>query len=120
MCGGGAIPTPQPTPQPSSSQPRYAVCTSGHGWLTEMEGLKETNGGSDNYAGIIGSDCTYIGINGVGKYRVYSQSNGWLPYVNHLDYNDKENGMAGDGSAILALEIPNSKIKYQVHIKGGG
>jgi hypothetical protein len=27
--------------------------------------------------------------------------------------------MAGDGSAILALEIPNSKIKYQVHTTNG-
>ena len=85
-----------------------------------MEGLKETDGGSDDYAGIIGSNCTYIGINGVGKYRVYSQSNGWLPYVDHLDYNDEEYGMAGDGSPILALEIPNSDIKYQVHCVGYG
>ena len=27
--------------------------------------------------------------------------------------------MAGDGSPILALEIPNSKIKYQVHTLNG-
>jgi hypothetical protein len=80
-----------------------------------MEGLKETNGGNDNYAGVLGSSCTYVGIDGVGKYRVYTQKNKWLPYVDHLNYKDEENGMAGDGSPILALEIPNSKIKYQVH-----
>ena len=118
MCGGRV--SPQPTPQPSNNQPRYAVYASGYGWLTEMEGLKETDGGSDDYAGIIGSNCVYIGIDGVDKYRVYSQSNGWLPYVDHLDYKDEKNGMAGDGSAILALEIPNSTIKYQVHVKGSG
>lgn len=116
MCGsGGYIPRPQPIPQPSGNQPRYAVYINGYGWLTEMEGLKETDGGSDDYAGIIGSNCSYIGINGVGKYRVYSQANGWLPYVDHLNYNDEEYGMAGDGSPILAIEIPNSSIKYQVH-----
>ena len=76
MCGGGYIPQPQPTPQPSGNQPRYAVYVNGYGWLTEMEGLKETDGGNDDYAGIIGSNCSYIGINGVGKYRVYSQANG--------------------------------------------
>ena len=77
MCGsGGYIPRPQPIPQPSGNQPRYAVYINGYGWLTEMEGLKETDGGSDDYAGIIGSNCSYIGINGVGKYRVYSQANG--------------------------------------------
>lgn len=117
MCGGSYI--PQPTPQPSGGQPRYAVYTNSYGWLTEMEGLRETDGGSDDYAGIIGSNCSYIGINGVGKYRVYSQANGWLPYVDHFNYNDEEYGMAGDGSAILALEIPNSNIKYQVHVVGG-
>ena len=84
-----------------------------------MEGLEETNGGSDDYAGIIGSNCNYIGINGVGDYRVYTQANGWLPYVNYFDYNNEEYGMAGDGSPILAIEIPNSNIKYQVHVVGG-
>ena len=117
MCGKGYVPQPQPI---SVDEPEYAVYTSGYGWLGEMRGLKEKDGGNDDYAGIIGSQCTYVGINGAGKYRVYSQNNGWLPYVNHLNYNDEENGMAGDGSAILAIEIPNSSIKYQVHAVGYG
>lgn len=122
MCGNGSyIPTPVSVPQPSSGgQPKYAVQAGEYGWLTEMEGLKETDGGNDDYAGIIGTNCTYIGINGVGRYRVYTQANGWLPYVDHLDYRDEEHGMAGDGSAILALEIPGSNIKYQVHTIGYG
>lgn len=119
MCGGKYSPQPAPQPAPSTGQPRYAVKTNRYGWLTEMEGLKETDNGSDDYAGVIGDSCIYIGINGVGKYRVYTQANGWLPYVDHFDYNDEEYGMAGDGSAILALEIPNSDYKYQVHTSNG-
>ena len=74
MCGGGY--TPQPTPRPSGNQPRYAVYADGYGWLTEMEGLKETDGGSDNYGGVIGAVCTYISCNGVGRYRVFTSANG--------------------------------------------
>lgn len=85
-----------------------------------MEGLVDTGGSGDDYAGVIGNSCTYIGIDGVGQYRVYSQASGWLPYVDHFDSNDEEYGMAGDGSAILALEIPNNNIKYQVHVIGDG
>jgi hypothetical protein len=40
-----------------------------------MRGLKETDGRNDDYAGIIGNNCTYIGISGVGKYRVYTEKN---------------------------------------------
>ena len=119
MCGGGYSIQPQPSQVSSKNQPNYAVYVDGYGWLPEMEGLEETNGGSDDYAGIIGSNCNYIGINGVGDYRVYTQANGWLPYVNYFDYNNEEYGMAGDGSPILAIEIPNSNIKYQVHVVGG-
>ena len=82
-----------------------------------MEGLRETDDGSDDYAGIFGINCTYLGVNGVGKYRVYSKKNGWLPYVEKFDYSDEEYGMAGDGSPIQAVEIPNSEIKYQVHTR---
>ena len=112
---------PKPT-QPQSqikNQPKYAVYTKQNKWLDTMEGLIDTNGGNDDYAGIFGNNCVYIGIDGVEKYRVYTQSNGWLEYVNHFDKKDEENGMAGDGSNILALEIPNSNIKYQVHTING-
>lgn len=85
-----------------------------------MDGLKDTGGSADDYAGIMGIGVRYIGIENVGKYRVCTKASGWLPYVDHFDPNDEENGMAGDGSSIVALEIPNSKIKYQVHTVGGG
>lgn len=40
--------------------------------------------------------------------RVYTQANGWLPYLtfgNSYDLNDKVNGILGDGSEILAVEL---------------
>lgn len=40
--------------------------------------------------------------------RVYTQANGWLPYLtfgNSYDLNDKKNGILGDGSEILAIEL---------------
>lgn len=47
------------------------------------------------------------------KYRVKTQKNGWLPYVTKYDSSDLENGCAGDGSIITAIEIvdPNG-IKF--------
>jgi len=83
-----------------------------------MQGLIDTGGSGDDYAGIYGIPITYIGISGVGKYRV--KTNSWLPYVSKFNYNDEENGMAGDGGLITALEIPNSKIKYQAHTQANG
>lgn len=109
----------KPSQTQTKNQPKYAVYTKQNKWLDTMEGLIDTNGGNDDYAGIFGNSCTYVGINGVGKYRVYSRTNGWLPYVNHFDKKDEETGMAGDGSPILGLEIPNSNIKYQVHTING-
>ena len=40
--------------------------------------------------------------------RVYTRKNGWLPYLtfgNSYDLNDKKNGILGDGSEILAVEL---------------
>lgn len=121
MCGNYVATQPTTTQTTTGgNKPRYAVKATGYGWLGEMEGLKEVDGGGDDFAGVMGATCVYLGANNIGKYRVYSQANGWLPYVDHLNYNDEENGMAGDGSPILAVEIPNNKIKYQVHVKGSG
>lgn len=118
--GGGDTPAPAPAPSPSvDGEPVYAAYTAEHGWLEEMNGLVDSSG-EDDYAGIMGIGIRYIGVEGVGKYRVCSKDNGWLPYVDHFDYNDEENGMAGDGSSIVGIEIPNSNVKYQVHVVNGG
>ena len=117
---GSSRPSPAPAPStPVDGEPEYAIWTAETGWLDTMKGLVDTGGGSDDYAGVFGIGSRYIGINGVGKYRVCTKDNGWLPYVDHFDKNDEEYGMAGDGSSIVALEIPNSNIKYQVHTVNG-
>ncbi len=122
LCGtkvSSSKPIKKPKTQPIKEQPEYAVYTKQNKWLETMKGLTDSSDSNDDYAGIIGNSCIYIGINGVGKYRVYTKLNKWLDYVDHFDKRDEENGMAGDGSDILALEIPNSSIKYQVHTING-
>ena len=103
----------------ASGQPKYNVMVNGH-WLDTMDGLKDTGGSADDFAGSIGIGMQYLAIDAVGKYRVCSQASGWLPWVEKRDLGDLDNGCAGDGSAIIAVEIPNSKIRYKVHVRGGG
>ena len=105
---------------PVTGQPEYAVYTAESGWLDNMKGLQDTGGSGDDYAGIMGIGIRYLGISGVGKYRVCTKDNGWLPYVTQFNKNDYENGCAGDGSTIVAVEIPNSKVKFQVHTLANG
>ena len=110
----------KPAAKPSAGgQPKYNVMANGR-WLETMEGLHDTGGSGDDFGGMIGAGMQYLAVDGVGKYRVASQASGWLPYVSKRDLNDLDNGCAGDGSAIVAVEIPNSAIKYQVHVRGGG
>ena len=110
--GGGTATT-------SGGQPKYNVMVNGC-WLETMDGLHDTGGSGDDFGGMIGAGMQYLAAEGVGKYRVASQASGWLPWVSKRDLNDLDNGCAGDGSAIVAVEIPNSAIKYQVHVRGGG
>ena len=107
------------TANPSvNGQPNYNAMCNGK-WLSTMQGLKDTGGSNDDFGGSMGIGMQFLAIEGVGKYRVATQNGGWLPWVNKRDLNDLNNGCAGDGSAIVAVEIPNSKIKYQVHVRGG-
>lgn len=100
-------------------QPRYNAYVDDE-WLDEMRGLHDTGGSGDDFAGILGSPIQYIAIDGVGKYRVATEDGGWLEYVDHRDMSDFEDGCAGDGSAIIALEIPDSAVKYRVHTADNG
>ena len=76
--GSVSVPSPSKSmPSPSvNGQPRYAVYTAETGWLDEMNGLVDTGGGSDDFAGIMGVGIRYIGIDGVGKYRVCDRNSG--------------------------------------------
>lgn len=111
--------TAKPSKPSTSGQPRYAAYAGGS-WLPDMLGRKDTGGSSDNFAGELGKPITYLAIDGVGKYRVKTQANGWLPWVDKFDKSDFEYGCAGDGSPIIAIEIPNGKFKYAAHNMGGG
>ena len=119
---GSSNPDPKPTPsEPTSNNVRYCVSTdaSGRDWLPEMIGRFDTGGSTDEFAGEYGVAVRWIAIQGVGNYRVCTQANGWLPFVDGYNSNDLEYGCAGDGSPIIALEIPNSKVRYALHDLGG-
>ena len=99
---------------------RYRVSSdpSGAYWYPEMIDLHDTGGSADDYAGSYGYPVRWIAIEGA-TYRVYTQASGWLPWVSAYNVNDLEYGCAGDGSPILALQVDNSSIAYQVHVIGG-
>lgn len=75
---------------------KYRVKVEG-AWLPEVIGRK-------NYAGIIGKPITAIAIEGV-KYRVHIKNGNWLPWVDGYNINDYENGYAGNGMIIDAIQI---------------
>jgi len=99
---------------------RYRVSTDPNGsyWFPEMIDYHDTGGSSDDYAGSYGSPIRWLAVQGA-TYHVYTQASGWLPWVSSYDINDLENGCAGDGSPILAVQVDNSSIEYQVHPIGG-
>ena len=79
---------------------KYRV-RSGDRWLPEVIGRND-------YAGILGTPITDVAIYGNVSYRVHNKDkNYWLAWVNGNNYNinDKENGYAGNGSIIDAIEI---------------
>lgn len=96
------------------TQPKYRAYVGGR-WLDKMVGRVDTGWSDDDYAGILGTPILYLAIKGVGKYRVCTQRNGWLPWVDKYDTKDLENGCAGDGSPIIAVEIPNADFRYAAH-----
>ncbi len=78
----------------------YQVCTGEDGWLEAVTDLND-------YAGLPGHAAIFLAIDlgGHGWYRVYSQAGGWLPPVQGYDCNDLQNGVAGDGSPILGIQV---------------
>ena len=110
-----------PQPAPSGDAVRYRASTDPNGgyWYDEMADWTDTGGSTDDFAGNIGEMVRWIAVKGA-TYRVCTQASGWLPWVDQYNVNDLENGCAGDGSPITALEISNGDIRYQVHVLGGG
>ena len=98
----------------------YQVKTQKHGWLPIVKN-------NEDYAGWEDSPITDVAIKvdkGSVKYRVHIKGGEWLPYVTGFDTNDIENGYAGDGRVIDAIEVyyntpdsirPYKKAKYKVN-----
>ena len=107
-------------PSGSTDGVRYRVSVDPNGsyWFPEMIDYHDTGGSNDDYAGSYGSPVRWLAVQGA-MYRVYTQASGWLPWVSAYNINDLEYGCAGDGSPILAVQVDNSSIKYQVHPIGG-
>lgn len=66
-----------------------------------------------------GKAIRWIAAKGFGKFRVFTERYGWLPYINAYDVNDLEKGCAGDGSPIIAVEFKSSNARYAVRIING-
>ena len=118
--GGQAEPAPQTPTQTVEVNAYYRVRTQAHGWLPEVENLKD-------FAGFEGSPITDVAIRvdrGSIKYRVHVLGEGWRPYVTGYNINDYKNGFAGEGKVIDAIEIyfftpgdirPYKRAKYMVN-----
>ena len=77
------------------------VYTENDGWLPEVVNLND-------FAGIRGHWIRKIAIKvnkGSIKYRVHVMGVGWLPWVTGYNKNDHNNGYAGNGQPIDAIEI---------------
>lgn len=102
-------PTPKPTPTPpsgntsvDSSEPvfTYAVRAGGKTY-PEVKNLSD-------YAGVRGVPITDIAIKvnkGSVKYRVHVKGGGWLPFVTGYNWKDFNNGYAGCGKVIDAIQV---------------
>lgn len=100
-------PSPNPTPAPSNPQKQPEIVFS---YAVKVEGgaiLPFVNNLSD-YAGIRGKQITDVAIKvnrGSVKYRVHVKGVGWLPYVTGCNWHDHNNGYAGNGRVIDAIEV---------------
>ena len=89
--GGSSAGTPTVT---------YKVKAGGK-WLPAVTDLED-------YAGVTGKAITDVAVKvskGSVKYRVHVKGGGWLPYVTGYNTNDYNNGYAGNGKAIDAIEV---------------
>ena len=122
---GGGLPEKIPTVPSVGGKKElgFVDCTyqayAGGRWWPAVKNRTDWAGKGDN------TPITYLGIcvsKGSIKGRVYTQKNGWLPYLtftNSYNINDRANGVLGDGSPILAVELyyytPGGYLYKEVH-----
>lgn len=116
--------TPTPIPPSNKKELGHVDCTYQcytDRWWPAVKNQEDWGGKGDDYA------IRYIGIcvsKGSIKGRVYTSENGWLPWLTFTDSyntNDLVNGVLGDGSEILAIELyyytPDGYMYKEVHYR---
>lgn len=105
-------PKPQVKPQPVPHKPQaptkaeelvftYSVRAGGKIY-SEVKNLNDWAGAGDGIAITdIAIKCNFGSV----KYRVHVKGGGWLPYVTGYNWNDHNNGYAGNGQPIDAIEV---------------
>lgn len=103
-----AQPAPQPVLQPTPAQQlptgiifTYAVRLEDGRVLPEVRNLED-------FAGIRGKRITDVAVKvntGKVKYQVHVLGGGWLPWVTGYNWNDHNNGYAGNGRPIDAIRV---------------
>lgn len=88
-------------------------------WYSAVKNLSD-------FAGKVGLEITDFALKvsaGSVKYRVHVKGGSWLPWVTGYDINDMENGYAGNGKVIDAIQVyyytpdsirPYKRAKYRV------
>lgn len=119
-----AQPNSNPDPAPAKKELGpvdccYAAYTDR--WWPEVKNKEDWAGQGDN------KPIRYLGLivtKGSVKGRVYTEKNGWLPYLtftNSYNKNDLENGVLGDGSPIQAVELyyytPEGYLYKKIHYR---
>lgn len=107
--GASAPPKPTVPPKPTAT---YRVRAAGV-WYDPVTELTD-------YAGVFGSPISDVAIKvsaGSVKYRVHIRGGSWLPYVTGYNINEPNNGYAGDGKPIDAVEVYYTTPKGQIDRK---
>jgi len=112
----GPQPEPTPEPTPDHYDVYYAVQSANHTY--------EIVKNAEDYAGGVkrgDAICNVMARISAGSfsYRVHVKGGNWLPWVDGFDWEDKENGYAGNGKPIDAVQIRtgedvNANIMYRV------
>ena len=120
-------PTPPPTPPtPTTSYDAYySVRAYSEKSKTNTIYPEVTN--TTDYAGVPGNAIKDIAVrisSGTVEYRVHVLNGGWLPWVTGCNWNDYNNGYAGNGKFIDGVQIRTksdvqANIQYRVSTLGG-
>lgn len=127
--GGSVQVTPTPIPPSNKKELGHVDCMYQcytDRWWPPVHNQEDWGGKGDDYA------IRYIGIcvsKGSMKGRVYTRRSGWLPWLtftDSYDINNLANGVLGDGSEILAIELyyytpdgyMNKEVHYRVSVEG--